>query len=196
MTTIARLVFLTALLGLFSAPLFADGLPPSEESVCDVLNLDGVTPGLFGLCNAYCEAKDCDAYPEGEEPRSCNRLLANYERRASNSDPVMPCLQQEQTVCPCWPPESERLADAGMGLAPSGCFDNFSFIGTSALYGATSNAVIFEHYAGDGVCSYTSDLTDELVEIEMTDDESPVCLADVVALINADFGGLENCVPN
>lgn len=195
MTTIARLVFLTALLGLFSAPLFADGLPPSEETVCDVLNADGVTPGLFGLCNAYCEAKDCDEYAEGEEPRSCDRLLTNYENRASSSDPAMPCLDQGP-VCPCWTPESERFVNPSMGLPPGGCFDNFTTFGTSALYGATGNTIVFEHNADAGTCSYVSDMTMEMLDIEMTAEEDAACYADVLSLINADFGGLENCVPN
>ena len=35
-----------------------DGETPAEESVCDALQ--GGTPGLYGLCTAYCEAQDAD----------------------------------------------------------------------------------------------------------------------------------------
>lgn len=191
MTTIARLFFLSALLGLFSAPLFADGLPPSEESACDVLNADGITPGLFGLCNAYCEAKDCDGYPEGEEPHSCGRLLANYENRAGESDPVMPCLQEEPTVCPCWPPETERLADGGMGLPAVGCLNNLPGIGTVIEYDDGTDMITFADTPGG--CEYLNSLTEDLDDLETTPEEDAVCLADVVNLIDQDFGGLGNC---
>ena len=52
---------LMAFLLLIAAPGFAstpDGMTPAEESVCDELH--EATPGLFGLCVAYCEAQDCD----------------------------------------------------------------------------------------------------------------------------------------
>lgn len=195
MTTIARLFFLSALLGLFSAPLFADGLPPSEENVCDELQLPGVTPGLFGLCNAYCEAKDCDGYPEGEAPRSCNRLLVNYENRAGESDPVMPCLQEERTVCPCWPPETERLADGGMGLPAVGCLDNLPAIGTLINYDDGTDMVSFAAFPGG--CEYINSMTGMLDVLDTQGaDEDAVCLADVVELIDEDLGGLSNCANN
>lgn len=199
MTTIARLVFLTALLGLFSAPLMADGLPPSEETVCDALNADGVTPGLFGLCNAYCEAKDCDEYPEGEEPRSCNRLLANYERRAGDSDPVMPCLADPGPTCPCWTPG--EFADGGDVLSAdtSFCIDDGPdpiFVGVDrVVYDDGTDMITFtagegghpDFFNQDG-CEYVNTLTDKMVQLLTDEDETAVCRADVDALIAADFG--------
>lgn len=45
---------------LFYSPAFAqtpDGETPANEGVCD--ELIGLTPGLYGLCVAFCEAQDC-----------------------------------------------------------------------------------------------------------------------------------------
>ncbi|HVH17411.1 MAG TPA: hypothetical protein VNF72_03850 [Myxococcota bacterium] len=49
-----------------------DGSPPAEESVCDDAGLVGAA---YGLCVAYCEAQDCDAFPD--KP-ACDRLFDNY----------------------------------------------------------------------------------------------------------------------
>ena len=38
------------------AQVGGDGVTPAVETVCD-----GLADELFGLCNAYCEAKDCDS---------------------------------------------------------------------------------------------------------------------------------------
>ena len=71
-----------------------DGSPPSEETVCDVVK-DG-TPGLFGLCNAYCEAIDCVG--EQGDPWQCSSILNNYNYLRQPGDPIMPCLPP----CPCF----------------------------------------------------------------------------------------------
>lgn len=81
----------------FSATVVAstpDGETPANEGVCDVLI--GATPGLFGLCNAYCEAQDLDDFDK-EPPRT--KILANYNKKKKAGDPDMPCLQ---VPCPCW----------------------------------------------------------------------------------------------
>jgi len=50
----------TAILCLFLSPILLattpDGETPAEESVCD-----GLPDAQFGICNAYCEAMDCDS---------------------------------------------------------------------------------------------------------------------------------------
>lgn len=64
-----------------------DGMTPAEETVCD-------GDPFFGLCNAYCEALDCDS-GENRTPaaeRSCQRVLNNYFKKTGG---VPPC------ECPC-----------------------------------------------------------------------------------------------
>jgi hypothetical protein len=57
-----------------------DGMPPSEETVCSALS-----GAAFGLCNAYCEAQDCDVHPRP----SCPVLRRNFEKITGS--PVFPC---------------------------------------------------------------------------------------------------------
>ena len=48
-----------ALLSVSAHAQTPDGLAPVNEGVCD--DLIGGTPGLYGLCVAFCEAQDCTA---------------------------------------------------------------------------------------------------------------------------------------
>ena len=77
-----------------------DGETPANEGVCDVLQ--GGSPGLYGLCVAYCEAQDLDQFDKNP-PRT--KILQNYRKKMSAGDPDMPCLQ---VPCPCW--TAEELA--------------------------------------------------------------------------------------
>ena len=69
--------------------------------VCDTLI--GATPGLYGMCVAYCEAHDADLLSELDVPN--RRILENYNKKKTESDPPMPCMQQEVGECPCWTAE-------------------------------------------------------------------------------------------
>jgi hypothetical protein len=87
-----------------------DGQTPANEGVCDVLK--GGTPGLYGLCVAYCEAQDLDSIDKN--PPS-TRILDNYNRKKQDGDPPMPCMQ---VPCPCWTDE-ELAAITADGLVAS-----------------------------------------------------------------------------
>lgn len=94
---------LAALLVMLSKTAIAntpDGVVPANEGVCDTLQ--GGTPGLYGLCVAYCEAQDLDSVDK-EPPNT--RILDNYRKKMQDGDPDMPCIQ---APCPCW--SSEELA--------------------------------------------------------------------------------------
>jgi len=100
----AAFVMLLGMTG-FSATAVAttpDGETPANEGVCDILKADGITKGLYGLCNAYCEAQDLDTFDK--EPPS-TKILANYNKKKAATDPDMPCLR---VPCPCW--SDEELA--------------------------------------------------------------------------------------
>jgi len=73
----------------------ADGVTPANEGVCNALQ--GGTPGLYGLCVAYCEAQDLDLVGDKETPN--NKILGNYRKKMREGDPDMPCIQ---VPCPCW----------------------------------------------------------------------------------------------
>lgn len=116
--------YLVKTLVLFCIPIFfsvvnaqtPDGETPANEGVCD--DLIGLTPGLYGLCVAFCEAQDCEAifdpatgvvtFDESCKPSS-PKLLANYNKRMQLGDPTMPCVRDQ---CPCWSEaELDNMAD-------------------------------------------------------------------------------------
>lgn len=61
------------------------GATPSTETVCDE---EGLTGSALGLCNAYCEAMDCDTNPKASES-ACNRVLDIFQK-TTGGDP--PCI--------------------------------------------------------------------------------------------------------
>jgi len=103
-------LFLVA--GLISAaPVIAetpDGTTPANEGVCDSLKTNA-TPGLYGLCVAYCEAQDLDTFEK--EPAN-SKILANYNKKKQAGDPDMPCVK---VPCPCW--TDAELASISVGGA-------------------------------------------------------------------------------
>ena len=115
MITAAGMVLLTGLAGISGSVMAStpDGETPANEGVCDVLI--GATPGLFGLCNAYCEAQDLDSFDK-EPPRS--KILGNYNKKKNAGDPDMPCMQ---VPCPCWTDaELASIGSDGFAMCTTG----------------------------------------------------------------------------
>ncbi len=69
-----------------------DGQPPSAEDVCTAAGLVGAA---WGLCNAYCEALDCDSDDPKASAKACSRVRANFQRTTGGDE--LPC----EAVCPC-----------------------------------------------------------------------------------------------
>jgi hypothetical protein len=90
--------------------LFVQSVQAGSDPRCDDLRGPDVTPGLFGLCNAY--------WSSGENPD----VLYAYNDLAVPGDPPMPGL----TPCPCW--TTDNLIDAGLALDPYSCdvFDSIA----------------------------------------------------------------------
>jgi len=63
-----------------------------DAGICDALA--DATPGLRGICVAYCERLDC-SNPDSPE---CAALRSIYDRRRQTGDPDLPCLP----ICPCF----------------------------------------------------------------------------------------------
>ncbi len=67
----------------FSAQTLAntpDGETPAIETICNEYK-DSI-PGLYGLCDAYCEAQDLDAYSKNP---TADVLEGNFARRGGGS---------------------------------------------------------------------------------------------------------------
>ena len=71
--------FVTALL----IPISTSAKTPTEESVCV-----GLSGAAFGLCNAYCEAMDCDSEAPNANETACLKVLSDFTK---HSDELIPC---------------------------------------------------------------------------------------------------------
>lgn len=101
-----------------------DGKPPSEETVCD-----GETGAAFGLCNAYCEAMDCDSPNHHASDNACAHVKANFVRKTGRP---LPC----DVVCPC-PQQLSLFADLGSGAIPAqSCISDSEVISVSTPEGS------------------------------------------------------------
>jgi hypothetical protein len=66
----------------------ADGETPAVEDACD-----GFTGKVYGLCNAYCEAMDCDADEPHASDKACTRV---FDKIVASSDTPFPfCGDQD-----------------------------------------------------------------------------------------------------
>ena len=68
---------------------FAGAQP--TESVCD-----GEQGAAYGLCNAFCDAMDCDGDPQASET-ACNKVQSKFEQVTGHAPP---CLEP-QLSCVC-----------------------------------------------------------------------------------------------
>lgn len=71
------------LMVLLMAVFFIAGPAIAEESVCD-----GEVGAAFGLCNAYCEAMDCDSDDVQASDRACDKV---YNKFVNITGVEMPC---------------------------------------------------------------------------------------------------------
>lgn len=83
-----------------------DGQTPAEESVCD-----SHTGAAFGLCNAYCEAMDCDSASPHASARACARVAEHFERITG-----IPLFCGPH--CPCWNAAGTFFFGEGEGQGP------------------------------------------------------------------------------
>lgn len=122
---LANLLFIAGLVA--AVPVLAetpDGETPANEGVCDGLKINA-TPGLYGLCVAYCEAQDLDV--TGKEPPN-TKILENYNKRKQAGDPDMPCVK---IPCPCW--TDAELASISVGGAAA-CLRSSTSTGASIQF--------------------------------------------------------------
>jgi hypothetical protein len=157
---------------LVSAPSFADtdnDVFSPEETMCD--GLLGRTPGLYGLCLAYCatpldSTQEIELAVNGEElPIPNAKLLANYNKKKKEEDPQMPCATRyDETACPAW--TSEQLSLVGTRV-PTDCVAQIRVDDgyTEGVDGNTTTRTLYDHERGYRVRAYecdTGEPTDEL----------------------------------
>ena len=114
-------VFTLAMFGQPAVAQTPDEQTPSDETICE--DLIGRTPGLYGLCVAYCTAHDAHLQSPGGDPNSLDipsrQILANYNKKKTAGDPPMPCVSNP---CPCW--DADMIALATPPAYPDNNFEN------------------------------------------------------------------------
>ena len=182
--------FTTLTIGLmtFAPPLLAvtpDGQTPAEETVCDVLQSG--TPGLYGLCVAYCEAQDLndinfDDLEGSIKSAPHRRILTNYRKKMQPGDMDMPCLAAQ---CPCW--EADELLNVGGSNVDANSSCN-TVPTTAGFFIQTTEPILPLEggfgaiYSGDaGACS-TRDINPGIFLI--TAEEVDVCAGQIAARCN------------
>ena len=150
--------------------LTADDETPANEGVCDALQ--GGTGGLYGLCVAYCEAQDLDAF-EVEPPRS--KILENYNRKKQTGDPDMPCMQ---IPCPCWSAEElAAISEDGVAQCTPGT-DKLNI--TNTTIGHERNEAEATTTAGRGRCRFLDFTDPRLIRaFRITDEQSQACFTQI-----------------
>ncbi len=87
-----------------------DELPPSRETVCDA-----ETGAAYGLCNAYCEAMDCESEAPSASATACDKVSTKFQTITGHA---LPC----EVSCPCNIPGT-TFADVVAGQVPiEACF--------------------------------------------------------------------------
>lgn len=145
-----------------------DGETPANEGVCDVLQ--GGTPGLYGLCVAYCEAQDLDLVGDKETPN--NKILGNYRKKMRAGDPDMPCIQ---VPCPCW--NEGQLANVGATATPT-C----NVTTSNAVVGLVQPGLLQRAVAdvSNPLCRFTDTTTGVSLRFTITADEAQSCYNQIV----------------
>ena len=108
----------------FSANVIAgtpDDETPAEEIVCTEAGFDGAA---WGLCNAYCEAMDCDSNNPSASDKACARVLANFEKQTDGAE--IPC--GVGVTCPCLKNSAdEPITIDDLTMPPEGVSLNCNF---------------------------------------------------------------------
>lgn len=83
--TLALFAYLT-IFGLTGIAQTSDGVTPADEMVCEEAVLGGA---LKGLCNAYCEAMNCDADPNANI-KACESVHGKFLKKSGDIE--LPCV--------------------------------------------------------------------------------------------------------
>lgn len=166
----------------------ADGMTPAEEMVCD-----GEVGAAFGLCNAFCEAMDCDSDTPQASDNACDKVAANFAKHTGRDR--LPC---EVSLCPC--DFSREAFNSLSPVLPLSCtvFDAFPPAFDSVLLkdddavtmgsGAEFRSILGPESVGEIPFRQRCEAVDpSLVEriLDLTQEELVACAEDIVAVADA-----------
>ena len=138
-----------------------DELPPALETICDM-----ETGAAYGLCNAYCEAMDCDSDNPSASETACSKVKSKFTNITGRA---LPC---EAVVCPCAsiPEFMATLSNINYCLGDS----EFIIVGTDPIFPGFPFSTGPIDVAGPGGCGYFSFPTTNIT-LPVTEEQAPVC---------------------
>ena len=98
------------------------GQTPAQEGLCDLLNDESVTKGLYSLCLAFCGEQGfaSNELPFMEKKREAiqngrpeKQILQKYNKIKKAEDPEMPCAVPAEGECPCFSEAEFRAMSDG-----------------------------------------------------------------------------------
>ena len=106
MRTLTMISAAAAFAILMSGPVVTKSETPASETICD-----SEIGAAWGLCNAYCEAMDCDEDPQASQ-EACNRVSGKF---ISITGRALPCELPNPVTCPCSSFDLDLLQTANWG---------------------------------------------------------------------------------
>ncbi len=137
-----------------------DGSTPAEETVCD-----GETGAAYGLCNAFCEAMDCETDDPQASAIACGKVKGKYQQITGHEPP---CLAQPLS-CPCIELMPDFLEAANAPV--SACIDASSTEGSSFVLLSAGVPVAVAVPGLGGSCGLLAG-----TQIEITEAEGLACI--------------------
>jgi hypothetical protein len=175
----------------------ADGVTPAVEDICTKW---GFTGKINGLCNAYCEAMDCDAAEPQASEQACTRVLGKIEA-ALGETPFPTCEDVDDDGvpngldnCPDDPNADQADADGdGVGDACEAvtcpCVDVWDGPPYADDVHVTGTPAVLPDTLESTACTYNNfPQTDTAIRVT-----TPSGLANFWALKITDLGGIDRC---
>lgn len=164
-----------------------DGVTPSIETICD-----DQPNNRKGLCNAFCEAMDCElcvvlpddtldcsAHP-GINANACENVRDNWRNKVGDSSALLPC-QDDEGICPC-AELSGWLVFPDAPVCESNSFDQVviaSYLNEDPNKPSALSGVVGEE--GFHACAVFNG--QNFIELEITENDELVCRDDLLQFI-------------
>ena len=174
-----------------------------KTQVCDPLKASS-TPGLYGMCLKYCEARDVPGlFAEGKVSakkaerfaKRQERVLERYNATKTAADPDMPCISQE--ICPCWSSNQASLSfwndksaqpicgsqDTGdfrlSEIGANAAIDDPEYTRMQAISFSQDGGATFTHYCANEDAATTTSMMEQI-----NDTEAIICATQVQTACN------------
>jgi hypothetical protein len=144
-----------------------DGETPAEETVCNT-----ETGAAYGLCNAYCEAMDCETDNPSASATACTRVQDKFQQITGRD---LPCEAVTPATCPCQGIDDFDTTTQSPETCTLGGLDRaitlFVDFGLSQFTAFSSSAS-----APQPRCGYIEDQSGEEILLSITSAEAAGCI--------------------